>query len=159
MTKTGTIGYIGSFPIPEVVSGINAFHARRPVGEPERQDQGRLGELLVRPGKEADAAKALLDQGVDVLAQHTDSPAPLQTAEERGKLGFGQASDMERFAPKAQLTAIVDDWGALLRRAGEGGPRRHLEIRGHLARLEGRDGRHGAVQEHAGRREEDRRRD
>src|SRR5829696_5500649 len=62
------------------------------------------------PAKEADAAKALLDQGVDVLAQHTDSPAPLQTAEARGKLGFGQASDMERFAPKAQLTAIVDDW-------------------------------------------------
>jgi simple sugar transport system substrate-binding protein len=62
------------------------------------------------PAKEADAAKALLDQGVDVLAQHTDSPAPLQTAEARGKMGFGQASDMERFAPKAQLTAIVDDW-------------------------------------------------
>jgi basic membrane protein A and related proteins len=62
------------------------------------------------PAKEADAAKALLDQGVDMLAQHTDSPAPLQTAEARGKMGFGQASDMERFAPKAQLTAIIDDW-------------------------------------------------
>jgi simple sugar transport system substrate-binding protein len=62
------------------------------------------------PAKEADAAKALLDQGVDVIAQHTDSPAPIQAAEARGKFGFGQASDMERFAPKAQLTAIVDNW-------------------------------------------------
>ena len=62
------------------------------------------------PAKEGDAAKALLDQGVDMLAQHTDSPAPIQAAEARGKFGFGQASDMERFAPKAQLTAIVDNW-------------------------------------------------
>ncbi|MCG8510920.1 MAG: BMP family ABC transporter substrate-binding protein, partial [Rhodospirillales bacterium] len=62
------------------------------------------------PGKEADAAKALIDQGVDMLAQHTDSPAPLQVAEQRGIMGFGQASDNIQFAPKAQLTAIIDDW-------------------------------------------------
>ncbi|MCB1494018.1 MAG: BMP family ABC transporter substrate-binding protein, partial [Rhodobiaceae bacterium] len=62
------------------------------------------------PSKEADAAKALLDQGADVITQHTDSPAPLQIAEQRGMVGFGQASDMISFAPKAQLTAIVDNW-------------------------------------------------
>ena len=74
MTKSGTIGYVGAFPIPEVVVGHQLLYARRPVGEPRHQDQDRVGEFLVRPGKEADGAKALLDQGVDVLAQHTDSP-------------------------------------------------------------------------------------
>ncbi|HEX9905690.1 MAG TPA: BMP family ABC transporter substrate-binding protein, partial [Propylenella sp.] len=53
-------------------------------------------------------------------SQHTDSTAPLQIAEERGLHGFGQASDMIAFAPKAQLTAIVDDWAPYyLRRVGE----------------------------------------
>ena len=62
------------------------------------------------PGKESDAAKTLVDQGADILTQHTDSPAPLQVAEERGIMGFGQASDMHSFAPTAQLTSIVDNW-------------------------------------------------
>ncbi|MGO7209273.1 BMP family ABC transporter substrate-binding protein, partial [Rhizobium ruizarguesonis] len=63
------------------------------------------------PGKEADAAKAMVDQGVDVLTQHTDTTAPMQVAEERGIHAFGQASDMIAAGPKAQLTAIVDTWG------------------------------------------------
>ncbi|MBX2881604.1 MAG: BMP family ABC transporter substrate-binding protein, partial [Granulosicoccus sp.] len=62
------------------------------------------------PGKEGDAAKALIDQGADIITQHTDSPAPLQVAEDRGVIGFGQASDMAAFAPNAQLTSIIDDW-------------------------------------------------
>ncbi len=110
MTKSGTIGYVGAYPIPEVVAGINSFF----LGAQSVNPAVKLKVVWVNswydPGKEADAAKALLDQGVDVVTQHTDSPAPLQTAEARGKLGFGQASDMERFAPKAQLTAIVDNW-------------------------------------------------
>ena len=63
------------------------------------------------PAKEADAAKALFDQGADIIAQHTDSPAALQAAEQRGLLAFGQAWDMSSFAPKAHLTAIENDWG------------------------------------------------
>jgi len=62
------------------------------------------------PGKESDAAKTLIDQGADIITQHTDSPAPLQAAQERGVMGFGQASDMSAFAPEAQLTSIIDDW-------------------------------------------------
>src|SRR6266436_1905787 len=62
------------------------------------------------PGKEADAAKALLDQGADIIMQHTDSPAPMQIASERGKLAFGQDSEMIKFGPKAQLTSILDTW-------------------------------------------------
>jgi basic membrane protein A and related proteins len=110
MTKTGTIGYVGAFPIPEVVAGINSYFLGAQSVNPNVKIKVVWVNSWYDPAKEADAAKALLDQGVDVLAQHTDSPAPLQTAEARGKLGFGQASDMERFAPKAQLTAIIDDW-------------------------------------------------
>lgn len=110
MSQTGTIGYVGAFPIPEVVAGINAYMLGAQSVRPDIKLKVVWVNSWYDPGKEADAAKALLDQGVDVLAQHTDSPAPLQAAETRGKLGFGQASDMERFAPKAQLTAIVDNW-------------------------------------------------
>ncbi len=63
------------------------------------------------PGKEADAANALIDQGVDVIFQHTDSPAPIQAAERRGVYSVGYASDMQHFGPKAVLTSIVNDWG------------------------------------------------
>src|SRR6202022_4939767 len=61
-------------------------------------------------GKEADSAKALLDQGADVIMQHTDSPAAMQIASERGKLAFGQDSEMIKFGPKTQLTSIMDNW-------------------------------------------------
>jgi basic membrane protein A and related proteins len=111
MSKTGTAGYIGSFPIPEVVMGINAFVQGARSINPDFKVRVVWVNSWHDPGKEADASKALLDQGVDVIAQHTDSPAPLQIAEERGAYAFGQASDMIEFAPKAQLTAIVDNWG------------------------------------------------
>jgi basic membrane protein A len=110
MTKSGTIGYVGAFPIPEVVSGINSYFLGAQSVNPGVKLKVVWANSWYDPAKEADAGKALLDQGVDVIAQHTDSPAPLQAAEARGKFGFGQASDMERFAPKAQLTAIVDNW-------------------------------------------------
>jgi len=110
MTKTGTIGYVGAFPIPEVVAGINAYFLGAQSVNPNVKLKVVWANTWYDPAKEGDAAKALLDQGVDMLAQHTDSPAPIQAAEARGRFGFGQASDMERFAPKAQLTAIVDNW-------------------------------------------------
>ncbi len=110
MTKTNTIGYIASFPIPEVVRGINAFTIAMRKVNPSAEVKVVWVNTWYDPGKEADAAKALIDQGVDIITQHTDSPAPLQVAEERGVMGFGQASDMSAFAPKAQLTSIIDDW-------------------------------------------------
>ncbi len=110
MTKTNTIGYIASFPIPEVVRGINAFTLAMRKVNPDAVTKVVWVNTWYDPGKEADAAKALIDQGVDIITQHTDSPAPLQVAEERGVFGFGQASDMSAFAPKAQLTSIIDDW-------------------------------------------------
>ena len=110
MSKTGTAGYIGSFPIPEVVAGINAFM----LGAQSVNSDFKIKIVWVNswydPGKEADAAKVLFSQGVDIVTQHTDSAAAMQVAEEQGKLAFGQASDMIKFGPKAQLTAIVDHW-------------------------------------------------
>ena len=111
MTKTNTIGYVASFPIPEVVSGINAFMLGAQSVNPAVKIKIVWANTWFDPGKEADAAKALLAQGCDIISQHTDSAAPLQEAEKAGKFAFGQASDMSRFATKATLTSIVDNWG------------------------------------------------
>lgn len=112
MSKTGTAAYIASFPIPEVVQGINSFV----IGARSINPEFKLKVIWVNTwfdaGKEADAAKAAIDQGVDIITQHTDSTAPMQIAEERGIKAFGQASDMIKAGPNAQLTAIVDNWGA-----------------------------------------------
>ncbi len=110
MSKTGVAGYVASFPIPEVVRGINAFLLGAQSINPDFKIKVVWVSTWFDPSKEADAAKALLDQGADIITQHTDSPAPLQIAEQRGLLGFGQASDMISFAPKAQLTSIIDNW-------------------------------------------------
>ena len=110
MSKTGTAGYIVSFPIPEVVAGINAFMLGAQTVNPDFKVKIVWVNTWFDPAKEADAAKVLLSQGADIMVQHTDSAAPLQTAEAAGALGFGQASDQIKFAPKAQMTAIVDDW-------------------------------------------------
>ena len=110
MSKSGTAGYIASFPIPEVVMGINAFTLAARKVNPSFRTKVIWASTWYDPAKEADAAKALIDQGCGVITQHTDSPAALQAAEARGIFAFGQASDMKAFAPKAHLTAIVDDW-------------------------------------------------
>ncbi len=110
MTKTNTIGYIASFPIPEVVRGINAAYLAAKSVNPDVQFKIIWVSTWFDPGKEADAAKALIDQGADILMQHTDSPAAMQIAEQRGIFAFGQASDMAAHGPNAQLTSIIDDW-------------------------------------------------
>jgi basic membrane protein A len=111
LTKTGKIGYVASVPIPEVVMGINATTLAARKVRPDATVRVVWVHTWFDPAKEADAAKALIDQGVDIMTQHTDSPAPLQVAESRGILGFGQASDMKTYAPRTQLSAILDLWG------------------------------------------------
>ena len=111
MSKAGVLGYIGSFPIPEVISGINATMLGAQSVNPAIKIKIIWANSWFDPGKEADSAKALLDQGADVIMQHTDSPAAMQIASERGKLAFGQDSEMIKFGPKAQLTSIIDTWG------------------------------------------------
>jgi basic membrane protein A len=110
MSKTGVFGYIGSFPIPEVISGINSTILGAQSVNPNIKVKIIWVNSWFDPGKEADAAKALLDQGADVIMQHTDSPAAMQIAAQRGVYAFGQDSDMFKFGEKAQLTAIVNNW-------------------------------------------------
>ncbi len=112
MTKSNIIGYIGSFPIPEVIRGINALTLAARKVNPDVKVKVIWVNSWFDPGKEGDAAKALIDQGADIITQHTDSPAPLQVAEKRGVYAFGQASDMKAFAPTKQLTSIIDNWDA-----------------------------------------------
>ena len=111
MTKTNKICYIGAFPIPEVIREINTFYLGAKSMNPDVDLDIVWVNTWYDPGKEKDAAKALISQGCDVVAQHTDSPAPLQAAQEAGVVGFGQASDQSKFAPTAQLTATIDNWG------------------------------------------------
>ena len=111
MTKTNKICYIASFPIPEVMREINTFFQGARKYNPDVELSIAWVYTWYDPGKEKDAATALIDQGCDIVAQHTDSPAPLQSAEQAGVLGFGQASDQMKFAPNAQLTATIDNWG------------------------------------------------
>jgi simple sugar transport system substrate-binding protein len=111
MSKTGVIGYIVSFPIPEVISGINSTMLGAQSINPNMKVKIVWVNSWFDPPKEADAAKALVDQGADILTQHTDSPAAMQIAEQRGIHAFGQSSDMIKFGPKAQLTADTDYWG------------------------------------------------
>jgi basic membrane protein A len=111
MSKSGIMGYIGSVPIPEVISGINAtMLAAQTINPNIKVKIIWVGEWF-NPGKEADAAKALIDQGADVIMQHTDSAAGVETAAKRGIPAFGQDSDMIKFGPKTQLTAIINNWG------------------------------------------------
>ncbi len=84
MTKTNIVGYIASFPIPEVIRGIDAFTIALRKESPDAIVKVVWVNSWFDPGKESDAAKALIDQGADIITQHTDSPAPLQVAEKRG---------------------------------------------------------------------------
>ena len=111
VSKTGIAGYIVSFPIPEVVMGIDAFMLGAQTVNPDFKVKIIWINTWLDPGKEADAAKTLVDQGADILVQHTNSPAAMQIAEQRNIHAFGEAADMLKFGPHAQLASLIDNWG------------------------------------------------
>ncbi len=112
MSKSAVAGYVAAFPIPEVVRGINAFT----IGMREVNPRATVRVVWVNswydPGKEREAAEALIAQGADVIMQHTDSTAPVQAAEAKGVFAIGYHSDMSKFGPKAHLVASTHDWTA-----------------------------------------------
>ena len=111
MTKTNKVGYIASFPIPEVIRGINSAYIHAKKVNPDIEFNIIWVYTWFDPAKEADAAKALIDQGADVVLQHTDSTAPQAAAKEAGNvITFGQASDMGEYAPMPRVSSIIDDW-------------------------------------------------
>ena len=120
MTETNHICYVAAFPIPEVIREINTYYMGAKKMNPDVKISITWANTWYDPGKESQAATVMMAEGCDMVAQHTDSPAPLQAAQLAGKLGFGQASDQIKFAPKAQLTATIDNWGPYyVKRVGE----------------------------------------
>jgi simple sugar transport system substrate-binding protein len=111
MTKTNKIGYIASFPIPEVIRGINSAYLHAKRVNPDVEFNIIWAFTWEDPAKEADAAKTLIEQGADVILQHTDTTAPLTVAaENEGVIGFGQASDMAQFKDGPRVSSIIDNW-------------------------------------------------
>lgn len=111
MTKTNTLGFVASFPIPEVLRNINAYTLGAQSVNPKVKTRVVWVNTWFDPPKEADAAQSLINGGADVLLQNTDSSAVLQTAEKNGKFAFGWDSDMSAVAPKAHLASCIVDWG------------------------------------------------
>lgn len=111
MTKSNIIGYIASFPVPEVIRGINSAYIHAKRVNPDVQFKVIWAYTWVDPAKEADAAKVLIEQGADVVLQHTDSTAPSAAAQAAGNVfTFGQASDMWEYAPSPRISSIIDNW-------------------------------------------------
>ncbi len=111
MTKSNKLGFVAAFPIPEVIRGINAFTLGVRKVNPAATVKVVWTSTWFDPQKERAAADALLDDGVDVTAQHQDSPATLQAAEARGVYGVGYDSpNMSVQAPKATLTSPIFNW-------------------------------------------------
>ena len=109
-SKTNTIGVVASFPIPEVVRNINAYTLGAQSVNPKIKTKVIWANTWFNPGKEREAALALIAQGADVLMQNTDSPAVVQAAQQKGVYAFGWNSDMTKFGPKAHLGAAVLHW-------------------------------------------------
>ena len=110
MTKSNKIGDIASFPIPEVIRGINSAYIHAKKANPSVEFKIVWVYMWFDPGKEGDAAKALIDRGVDVIMQHTDSTAPMAVAEEAGASALGQASNMGQFMPNPRISSIINNW-------------------------------------------------
>ena len=110
MSKTGTLGVVGSVPIPEVVRNINSFTLGAQSVNPAVKTKVVWVNEWFNPPKETEAATALINGGADVLFQNTDSSAVLQTAEKMGKRAFGWDSDMTAYGPKAHLGSAIINW-------------------------------------------------
>lgn len=111
MTKSNVAGYVGAFPIPEVLQGINAFTRGMRSVNPKAEVKVVWVNSWFDPGKERDAALTLIGQGADIITHHTDSHAVVQAAEEKGKHAVAYHSDMQKFGPNAQLAAVTHHWG------------------------------------------------
>jgi simple sugar transport system substrate-binding protein len=111
MTESNIIGYIASYPIPEVIRGINSAYIHAREVNPDVEFRIIWAYTWFDPAKEAEAANVLIEQGADVILQHTDSTAPQAAAQAAGNVvTFGQASDMYEFAPFPRVSSIIDDW-------------------------------------------------
>lgn len=122
-SKSGIAGYVAGFPVPEVVQGINAFA----IGLREANPKAQLRVLWLNawfdPAREREAAQTLINQGADVLTNHSGSPAVPQAAQaafkDKGVRVIAYQSDMKAFAPDAQLAAVTHHWGGYYTRVAQ----------------------------------------
>ncbi|WP_035059683.1 BMP family ABC transporter substrate-binding protein [Andreprevotia chitinilytica] len=119
MSKSGKLGVVGSIPIPEVIRNIDAFTIGARSVNPNATTRVIWVNGWFDPGKEREAALALISQGSDVLMQNTDSPAVVQAAQEKGVFAFGWDSDMTKFGGKAHLAASELNWGVIYNKTTE----------------------------------------
>ena len=110
MTKSNTLGVVGSIPIPEVIRNINSFTLGAQSVNPKIKTKVVWVNEWFNPPKETEAAQSLINQGADILFQNTDSSAVLQTAAKNKKLAFGWDSDMSAYAPDAHLASAIINW-------------------------------------------------
>ena len=110
MTKSNTLGVVGSIPIPEVIRNINSFTLGAQSVNPKVKTKVVWVNEWFAPPKETEAAQSLINAGADVLFQNTDSSAVLKTAATNKKLAFGWDSDMSAYAPDAHLASAVIHW-------------------------------------------------
>jgi basic membrane protein A len=110
-TKTGTVGYVVPFAIPEVIRHTNAFTLGVQKAHPGAKVKIIWTNSWFAPDKEKKAAENLHAAGADVIGQNVDSPSAGQYAESAGLPWVGYDSDAQKFAPKSWLTAAVYNWG------------------------------------------------
>ncbi len=110
MTKSNTLGVVGSIPIPEVIRNINSFTMGAQSVNPKIKTKVVWVNTWFDTAKETEAAQSLINQGADVLFQNTDSSAVLQTAGKNKKLAFGWDSDMTAYSPEAHLASAIINW-------------------------------------------------
>lgn len=110
-TESNKLGYVAAFEIPEVVRGINAFTLGAQLVNPDVEVEVIWTHTWYDPALEKDAAKALIDNGADVIAQHQDTAGPQQAAQEAGVFAIGYNTSSKDKAPDAYLTAPVWNWG------------------------------------------------
>jgi basic membrane protein A len=119
MTTSNILGYVAAHPIPEVIRGINAFALGARSVNPDVKVHVVWTQTWYDPAKEREAGESLLDIGADVIAQHQDTPAPQQAAQDKGRYSIGYNSDMSSFAPKAHLTAPIWNWEVIYRKVAD----------------------------------------
>jgi basic membrane protein A len=117
-TRTNKLGYVVALPISFFLANINAFHLGAQSVNPKAETRVVFTGTFLDPAKEASAANALLDQGVDVLGVIVDSPITVvQAAEKRGASSLGyHYLGAQKFAPKGWISGVAFTWGELYTR-------------------------------------------
>ncbi len=113
MSRSGKLGYVAAFPIPEVIRGINAFTLGARAVDPTITVQTIWINTWMDAAKEREAAELLINLGADVISHHTETPALMIAAENAGVWAVGYQYDRSEFAPTKHLVTIEHNWAPI----------------------------------------------